>query len=142
MPKALTRQDKQERTRKMIQVVLDNPGITREELAEKLGMSMSTLYHTLNHGNVMAALRLGAHKKVINMIPLAVKGYEDSLKSKNDKIKYLSSKDLLQSEKILGPERVDITVTDNSEKTEEELRELISRAQQIPVSTIDAEIIE
>lgn len=75
------------------------------------------------------------------MLPLAVKGFHDSLTSENEKIKYFASKDLLQSEQVLGPSRVDVTLNDTAGKTEEELRAIIAEAQALPAKTIDAEII-
>lgn len=130
------------RVREIVFHMLEHPGLNRTELAASLGVHPNTLRYYLDDSLVLAALKGSAHKRVLAMIPLAVKGFEDSLKTDNEKIKYFASKDLLQTEKILGPERIDVTVQDNSNKTVEELQEMIRQAQAIPAPTLEAEIID
>lgn len=121
--------------------MLENPDLTRMEAAEKFGISYQSLCSLMRDSQLLQAIKGHASKKVLGLIPLAVQGMEDSLRTKNDKIKYLASQELLRSEKILGPERIDVTLNDNSQRTIEELQEKIKRAQEIPKPTIDAEII-
>lgn len=130
-----------EKLKEVIAFMLENPDLNRGETATAMGMSIANLSKLLHTPELLRILRDGSHKKVLSMLPLAVKGFQDSLQSRNDKIKYLSSTDLLKSEKVLGPERIDLTIQDNSERTVEELKAMIEEAQKIPSPTIDAELI-
>lgn len=127
--------------KKLAHFMIDNPGLNQTEIGMALGLSHTSISNYLRDSRLLQAVKGNASKRVLQMIPLAVKGFEDSLKSKNEKIKYFSSKDLLQTERILGPERIDVTIEDNSNRTVEELQELIKDAQKIPSPTIDAELI-
>lgn len=133
---------KTERLKKILLFMIENPEKNKEEVAAAFDISYSTLANYLRDSSLLRHLRGMASKRVLGMIPLAVQGFEDSLRSGNDKIKYFASKDLLQSEHILGAERVDVTITDNSSRTLEELQEAINQAKQVPLVTIDAELIE
>lgn len=132
---------KLERVREFIKFMIENPGLNRKQLALAYGVPETTVDRYLSENNILKALRGHASKKMLTMIPLAVQGFEDSITSNNAKIKYLASKDLLQSERILGPERVDVTIEDTSAKSVEELKQIIERAQKVPPQTIDAELI-
>lgn len=136
------RNNRAEKIRKLAIYMLENPTMTREEIGLAMGIPYQSLCALIRDTQLLQAIKGAASKAVLGMIPLAVKGFEDSLKSENDKIKYFASKDLLQTEKILGAERVDITINDNSQRTVEELQDMIKEAQKIPPPTIDAEIIQ
>lgn len=141
--KALT--PKKERTLEQIKKIaifmLENPEMDRREIAESFGMTYDLLCERIRDSQILSAIKGEASKAILGMIPLAVKGFRDSLTTKNEKIKYFASKDLLQTENILGPGRVDVTINDNSHKTIEELQEMIRQGQRIPPQTIDAEVI-
>lgn len=140
--KAIVRRDsKAEKVRKLAIFMLENRKLSRQEISEQTGIPYQTLCELIRDSDLLQAIRGQASKKMLAMIPLAVQGFEDSLQTKNDKIKFMASQELLRSEKILGPERVDVTVNDNSTRTIEELQEKIKRAQNIPSPTIDAEVI-
>lgn len=130
-----------EKIRKLAVFMLENTNLSRQEVALGFGIPYQSLCELMRDSQLLQAIKGVASKKVLGMIPIAVQGMEDSIKSKNDKIKFMASQELLRSEKILGPERIDVTVSDNSNRTIEELQEKIRRAQTIPSPTIDAEII-
>jgi len=121
--------------------MLENPKLSRQEVAEKYGIGYQVLCSLMRDSQLLQQIRGLASKKMIAMIPLAMEGMEDSLKTKNEKVKFMASQEVLRSENILGPNRVDITISDNSNKTIEELQEKIKKAQEIPHPTIEAEII-
>lgn len=132
---------KKERIKNLAIFMIENPKMSRQELADTFAVSYLTMCRLIRESGLLQNIKMQASKKILSMIPLAVQGMEDSLTTKNDKIKFLASQELLRSEKILGPEHVDVTINDNSTRTIEELQEKIRRAQSIPSPTIDAEII-
>lgn len=132
---------KAERVKEVAHYMIDNPGCTQLEMAHAMGLNPVTLNRYFHSSELLSALKDSSSKRILGMLPLAVKGFRDSLTTKNEKIKYFASKDLLQTEKILGPERIDVTIQDNSNRTVEELQALIQDAQKIPAPTIDAELI-
>ncbi len=135
------REVKIERLKKLAIFMLENPKLTRHEISEQFGIPYQVLCEFMRDSLLLQAVKGFASKKILGMIPLAVQGMEDSITSDNSKIKFMASQELLRSEKILGPERVDVTINDTSTRTIEELQEKIRKAQAIPSPTIDAEII-
>lgn len=134
------RGNKTERVRKLAIHMLENPKMSRQELAASFGVSYQVLCALMRDSQLLQQIGDSARKRMVTMIPLAVQGIEDSLHEKG-KIKFMAAQEVLRSEKVLGPDRVDVTINDNSQRTIEELQEKIRRAQAIPHPTIDAEII-
>ena len=123
------------------QCYLENPRVKIQEVAERLGLKVSTIRAYSYTNPYIRALRLVASNKVSLMLPKAIKALEDSLDSGVPDVKLKASLKLLENENILGPSKLDVKVDDIRSRPVEELQAIIERAKAIPMPTMDAEVI-
>lgn len=127
--------------RRIVDVYLENPRASYEELSRRLGYSHSYVSRIVRATPYLQVLRGHASARLSNFMPLAVKGIKDSLESDNADVKFKSSVKILENENVLGPEKVDLTVNNVHNMTVPELVKLIKTAKELPEQVIDAEII-
>lgn len=131
-----------EKVQKIVACLMEEPRIEMKELAERVGISKTRLLEYCNSNNFIKAFRRMATQKVSTLIPLAFAGLKGSLISQNEKVKYDASVKVLENERIMGPNQIDITVSDMRSRSTEELQKIIQQAKQIPGQTIDAELVD
>lgn len=134
--------DQPETIRKVVIAWMENPTARKEEIAQITGLKLNQLNWACYHNPYLKAFRSLAQKSIKNLIPLAVHGLKECLTSENEKVKLTAALELLKSEKILGSERIEVTVEDSRSRSVEDVRKLIQEAKLIPQPTIsDSELI-
>lgn len=134
--------DQPDRVKEIVKAFLENPKASYKEVAKIVGLSQNMVSRYCAENDYLRALRQLASHKMGSLIPLAVAGYEQSLTSDNQDVKLRAATKLLENENIMGPARVDISVNDLRNWPVDKLKELVSQGSEIPVPTIDAEVIE
>jgi predicted transcriptional regulator len=133
-----------ERERMVAHLLIDNPNLTYGEIGEYIGVSAATVMSYMKRGRLLKAIRSAASNEVIRMIPRAIQAYRDLLdQNENLGEKQKVATKILESEKLLGPNRMEIGVTDMRNESTERLRELIKEAKDFPDQVIqEAEVVE
>lgn len=138
------RLEKINETEKLIaRILLDDPKTTFQELAKATGLSVGTVRNYAYKSKVLRALRAFANKEITHMISGSLKAYQEILNGNNQDVKFRAATKILESEKVLGPNRLEIGVSDMANESTEHLRQLVKEAKDFPDQTImEAEVVE
>ncbi len=131
--------DQPDTIRKVVTAWMENPNATKYEIATMTNMTVANISWACYHNPYLKAFRSLAQKSVKNLIPLAVHGLKQCLSSSDLNLVSKVAIELLKSEKILGSERIDVTVDDVRSKPIEEVRRLVQEAKLIPQPTISSD---
>ena len=131
-----------EKVREIVALLIEDPKITWPEIANKTGLTVGTVrQYCYSNGYITAMRRLATHK-ISSFTPLALSAIKDSLTSNNADVKFRAGVKVLDNEGVLGPDRVDVTITDLRNQSTDKLQELLKQAQAVPHQQIvDAEVI-
>jgi hypothetical protein len=135
-------EDQPESIQKIVNVLYENPKLNNREIAVLVGLTPGTIDSYLRSNSFLKSLRYRGSLAISKMIPNAVQSLRESLEAQSEEVKLKASVKILESEKVLGPERVDVTVNDLSNKSYEELVGILGniKVPNLPPS-IDAEVI-
>ena len=130
-----------ESIKKIVMYLAENPKLTCEQLAARVEISPQTVRGYMSTNDFLKAIRGVGASQITKMIPAALHAFQSSLDAKSEDVKLKAAVKLLESEKVLGPDRVDITVNDLSQKSNAELEAIIANTVIVPVQTLEAEVI-
>lgn len=133
-----------ERQKKIAHMLIDNPRVTMEELARETGVTINTVAAYMAQAKILKALRHVGAQEVTRMIPRALKAYSEILdQTVNVSERNKVATKVLESEKIIGPNRVEIGIRDMASESTERLRQMIKEAKEFPDQVItEAEVVE
>jgi DNA-binding Lrp family transcriptional regulator len=130
-----------DRIKAIVFALVEDPKITVLELAEKVGLEPDSVRKHMHKNQFLRALRGFGAEKVTRMLPKALYALDKSLEANSEDVRLKAAKEVLQNEKVLGPERIDVTVNDLASKTNAELEAMLAAIKLAPQNTIEAEII-
>lgn len=130
-----------DKVKQLVGILIENPKTTAEEMALKMDLSVSTVRHYMYSNPFLVALRHSGISQITKMIPAALEALKGSLNAASEEVRLKASVKVLENEKILGPERIDLTVSTYHNKSTEELEEIYKQAQLPPPQTISSEFI-
>lgn len=130
-----------EKVKAIVFALVENPNASAEEVGKKVGLGAESIRKHMSQNTYLRALRGFGSEKVTRMLPKALHALEKSLEAKSEDVALKAAKEVLQNEKVLGPDRIDVTVNDLSSKTNAELEAIIASIPSAPSQTIEAEII-
>lgn len=139
----ITAADLGPRARVIADYYFHNPGKTRKQMAEALGVNESRISQVLNHPKVRRYYRIVARAKFEDMVPKATKAYEELIeRSSNDAVREKAAARVLANEKILDNSQ-EITIKhDITTKTVIELQQMITNAVAAPTQdVIEGEVV-
>lgn len=135
-------EEQQNEVKKIVQVLMENPRMKVVDIAKETGLTPAEVTFHMNRNEYMKAVQMIATRKVKNLIPKALKGLDESLVSKDGDIKLKSSMEVLKSEGVLGPTKIEVT-SGVSELTVQQLQDIILRAKlENSDQTIPAELVK
>lgn len=129
--------------KQIITALYENPKLTAQELGALVNLAPPTVDVYMRQNSFLKSLRTAGSRAMTKLIPNAVKSFQESLEGPNADVKLKAAVKLLESEKVLGPERIDITTNDLSDKTYDELVQILSNLDKQPIlqPAIEAEVI-
>ena len=134
--------DQPEKIRVVAQAWIENPNATIGQISKITNLPYNQINFYCYHNPYLKVFRQLAQKKVKNLIPLALKGLESCLRNEDARIRLTAALEILKSEKILGAERVDVTVEDIRSRPIKEVHRLVQEAKLIPLPSIsETEVI-
>lgn len=127
--------------RKIALALAENPKASPEEIAIKCDSTEGSIRQQMSKNGFLRMLKIVSSEKMALMLPNAVQAFAESLNARSEDVKLKAATRLLESEKVLGPDHVDVTINDYSGKTTQELWTMLC-AIKVPQPTIqDAEVI-
>jgi hypothetical protein len=121
---------------------IEHPTFSISQIGQILGIPAKQIKYYCYFNPYLKAFRELAKKSVSNLIPLAIKGFRECLTSDNERIKLDAATLLLKSERVLGSDKLDVTVSNNDEIIDvKELRKIVQAAKLIPDQTIPDEYL-
>lgn len=132
--------DQSETIKRVVATLIENPRARDKELAELAGVSFLTIKKAFQSNAYVKVLRQLATGRMKALIPYALKGLKECLESTNDRVKLDASIALLKSERIMGTDKIDVTVTEGR-KSIEEMREIVRRAKLIPSPMVEEALV-
>jgi hypothetical protein len=130
--------------KKIAHMLIENPDQDLAVIAAGCGLSIGTVKNYVTRGRVLRALRGMGAKRVSSMIPQAVKAYEDLLRQRDNltELNKVATK-VLENEKVIGPNRVDIGLVEMKEESTENLMRMVKEVRDFPEQVImEAEVVE
>lgn len=139
-PRSLDNQT--EKVQRIAWAYIENPKATHREISKATGIPITWCKELSNTNSYLSTLRIVASRKMTKLIPRALKSVEEALTSSNEDVKFRSAVKVLDNERVLGPERIDVTVNDLRHQSNERLQELVKAGQGVAEQVvIDAEVI-
>ena len=130
------------RIQQIVFALAENPKITCEELAQQTGLTSNSIRPMFYTNEYLKSLRRQGSSEVTRMIPEAVHALRGSLGAKSEDVVLKAAVKILESEKVMGPERLEVTVNDYAGKSNKELEDMIMGSVAVPKATIiEAEVI-
>ena len=131
-----------QRAEEIADYFIKNPMGNPKECANQLRVSERSVRDWMSTNPYLKALRMMATGTMSNFLPLAVKGFKQFLTGPNEKLRYDACVELLKSEKVLGPGRLEVHVNDFANRSKDELMEIIRRAAAIPKPIFEGELVD
>lgn len=130
-----------EKIKQIAACYIENPKVSCEEIALKVELSPNTVRAYASHNDFLLSLKHIGAKRLTGMIPEALESLNSSLSSKSEEVKLKAAVKVLENENILGPDKVEITISPYANKSFEELVK-ISEGQVAPKApTFEAELV-
>lgn len=133
--------DQPDSVKRIVYALTENPKISRLELSEKVGLSINTVNSYLCSNDFLSAVRKVGSQHVTGMIPKALNTLSQSLESPSEEVKLKAAVKVLENERVLGPNRIEIGMSDLSHKTIEELETIYNGVKLPPKPVLEAEVI-
>lgn len=134
-------EDQPEAVKKIVCALAANPKMTRAELAKAVGLSIVTVDTYLYSNDFLAAVRVVGAQSITNMIPQAINTLGKALESTSEEVKFKAATKILENERVLGPNRLEIDVNDLSKKPFEELEKMYEQMPTVPRPVLDVQEI-
>lgn len=132
------------RIKKMAHILIDKPDMEVVELAKEVGLAPSTVQGYLSSNKILRAFRGVGAKAISRMVPESIRAYRDILNQRVNlgEANKVATK-ILENEKIIGPNRMDIGIVEMKEQSNEQLMRIVKEAQEFPAQVIqEAEVVE
>lgn len=130
-----------EKIQKIVAYLTENPKISCEELGQKVDLEATTVRNYMLSNPFLRSLREVGLIKVNHLIPKALQALEESLESPAGMVKLNASVKVLEDQKVLGPQKIDVTVSSYENKSYEELLNIVKSYTPPPPPTLDAQVI-
>jgi predicted transcriptional regulator len=134
--------EQEDEVKRIALCLMEEPSRNVVEISEVTGLEPKVIRYHMKKNEYMRAVHLVATREMKNLIPLAVRGMRDSLSSKDVDVKLRSSLEVLKSENVLGPTRMEVIGGGITDLTVKQLQDIVQRVRgDMPEQTIiDAEL--
>lgn len=142
LPKYMDIQFQHDDVKKIALAFVENPKMTMVEISKLVGINYRNVRAICTGNPYLRAMRSIASQRMGAFIPKALVAMDESLESPDARVKLSAATKILEDQEVMGPQKLNVAVTDLRERPENELRNLIKEALVIPAQTIsDDEVI-
>lgn len=129
------------RITEILTFVFTNPMLNQRQIADHFGITESRISQIMSSDRVVAAFPLLAKRSLKSMVPKAMKRYGELLQqdAAPDVARKVAEK-ILDTNHVLEPEKIE-HIHSLSEKSLDELVQIINGAKQLPSPIIDTEVV-
>lgn len=132
-----------EKIKEIALFMLEKPEARLSEIAQNVNMTQTACKQLMQSNKYLMAMRSVATSEMTQMLSMALNGLKECLTSASQTVKLNACVKVLENEGIIGPTRMDISVSDLRSQPIEKINRIIEMGQRLADQTImDAEVIQ